>query len=46
MRGNNYTPAMLIVVSAVWGLSFLALAVLWRRRPHSVLDLLRIVVPG
>jgi signal transduction histidine kinase/ActR/RegA family two-component response regulator len=44
MRGNNYTPAMIIVVSSVWGLSLLALVVLWRRRPHSVLDLWLMVV--
>ena len=44
MRGNHYTPAMIIVVSSVWGLSLLALIVLWRRRPHSVLDLWLMVV--
>ena len=44
MRGNTYTPARLSVVSAVWALSLLALVVLWRRRPHSVLDLWLMVV--
>ena len=44
MRGNAYTPAMIFVVSSVWGASLLALAVLWRRRPHSVLDLWLMVV--
>ncbi len=44
MRGNRYTPAMITVVSSVWGLSLLALVVLWRRRPHSVLDLWLMVV--
>jgi signal transduction histidine kinase/CheY-like chemotaxis protein len=44
MRGNHYTPAMSIVVSSVWGLSLLALVMLWRRRPHSVLDLWLMVV--
>jgi signal transduction histidine kinase/CheY-like chemotaxis protein len=39
MAGSHYTPAMLFVVGSVWGCSLLALAVLWRRRPHSVLDL-------
>ena len=34
MQGNRYTPTMIVVVSTVWGLSLLALAVLWRRRPH------------
>jgi two-component system sensor histidine kinase/response regulator len=44
MRGSRYTPAMLGVVSGTWGLSVLALAVLWRRRPHSVLDVWLMVV--
>ena len=44
MRGNHYTPAMIVVVSSVWVLSLLALVVLWRRRPHSVLDLWLMVV--
>jgi len=39
MRGNAYTPVMIFVVSAVWALSAGALAALWLRRPHSVLDL-------
>jgi PAS domain S-box-containing protein len=38
MAGNRYTPAMIVVVSAVWATSLVALAVLWWRRPHSVLD--------
>jgi len=44
MQGNRYTPAMIVVVSSVWVLSLLALAVLWRRRPPSVLDLWLMVV--
>ena len=44
MQGNRYTPAMIAVVSSVWGASLLALAVLWLRRPHSVLDLWLMVV--
>ena len=44
MRGNRYTPAMLAVVSTVWALSLLALVVLARRRPHSVLDVWLLVV--
>jgi signal transduction histidine kinase/ActR/RegA family two-component response regulator len=44
MQGNHYTPAMIVVVSSVWALSLLALVVLWRRRPHSVLDLWLMVV--
>jgi len=39
MQGNRYTPAMKAVVTTVWLSSLVALAVLWRRRPHSVLDL-------
>ena len=44
MRGNNYTPAMITVVSSVWTSSLFALVFLWRRRPHSVLDLWLMVV--
>src|ERR1043166_3849808 len=44
MRGNQYTPAMLAVVSTTWALSLVALLVLWRRPPHSVLDVWLMVV--
>jgi signal transduction histidine kinase len=44
MEGNRYTPAMIAVVSSVWLLSVLALGVLWRRKPHSVLDVWLMVV--
>jgi len=44
MRGNDYTPVMIGVVSAVWIFGLVALVVLWRRRPHSVLDLWLMVV--
>jgi len=44
MEGNRYTPAMIVVVGGVWGCSGLALLLLWRRRPHSVLDLWLMVV--
>jgi signal transduction histidine kinase len=44
MQGNAYTAAMIFVVSSVWALSLVALAVLWRRKPHSVLDLWLMVV--
>jgi signal transduction histidine kinase len=44
MQGNSYTPAMIFVVSAVWGCSLAALALLWWRRPHSVLDIWLMVV--
>ena len=44
LSGGHYTPVMLGVVSAVWCLSLAALAVLWLRRPHSVLDVWLMVV--
>ena len=44
MAGNRYTPAMIGVVSTVWLSSLVALGLLWRRRPHSVLDLWLMVV--
>jgi signal transduction histidine kinase/DNA-binding response OmpR family regulator len=44
MQGNRYTPTMIGVVSIVWLASLAAVALLWRRRPHSVLDLWLIVV--
>ncbi|MGH8314293.1 MAG: MASE4 domain-containing protein, partial [Steroidobacterales bacterium] len=44
MEGNRYTPVMIGVVSSVWLLSVAALAALWRRRPHMVLDVWLMVV--
>ncbi|HEX6736625.1 MAG TPA: MASE4 domain-containing protein, partial [Azonexus sp.] len=44
MQGNQYTPAMIGVVSTVWLLSLAALLILWRRRRHAVLDLWLMVV--
>ena len=44
MRGNFHTPAMTVVVSSVWAVSPIALAILWWRRPHSVLDVWLMVV--
>jgi PAS domain S-box-containing protein len=44
MTGSHYTSAMIVVVGTVWLLSATALAVLWLRRPHSVLDLWLMVV--
>jgi len=44
MAGNFHTPAMNVVVSSVWAVSPIALAILWRRRPHSVLDVWLMVV--
>jgi signal transduction histidine kinase/CheY-like chemotaxis protein len=44
MDGSHYTPAMKIVVTTVWLLSLVALGLLWRRKPRSVLDLWLMVV--
>ena len=44
MAANRYTPAMVGVVTSTWILSFVALVFLWRRRPHSVLDVWLMVV--
>ena len=44
MDGNRYTGAMSYVVGTVWLLCLAALTVLWRARPHSVLDLWLMVV--
>jgi PAS domain S-box-containing protein len=44
LSGGHYTPIMLGVVSTVWCLSLAALAMLWLRRPHSVLDVWLMVV--
>ncbi len=44
MEANHYAPAMSTVVSATWLLSLLAVATIWRRRPHTVLDLWLMVV--
>jgi PAS domain S-box-containing protein len=44
MQGHHYTPLMRSIVTTVWALSVLALVVVWRRRPHTVLDLWLMVV--
>jgi diguanylate cyclase (GGDEF)-like protein/PAS domain S-box-containing protein len=44
MHGNNYTAAMIVVVSMVWLLSVVALLILSMRRPHSTLDMWLMVV--
>ncbi|MEW6705277.1 MAG: response regulator [Pseudomonadota bacterium] len=43
MQGHGYTPAMRGTVVSVWLFSVVALAALWRRRPHTVLDLWLVV---
>jgi PAS domain S-box-containing protein len=44
LKNGHYTPVMLGVVATVWCLSLAALAVLWFRKPHSVLDIWLMVV--
>ena len=44
MQGNHYTSAMIVVVSAVWMLSVVALLVLWTRPSRSTLDMWLMVV--
>src|SRR5438874_6106928 len=44
MQDHRYTSSMNTVITLIWGLSLVALATLWRRRPHSVLDLWLMVV--
>lgn len=39
MRGDRDASTKVIVASACWALSLAALPVLWRRRPHSLVDL-------
>ncbi|MEP6874898.1 MAG: ATP-binding protein [Burkholderiales bacterium] len=44
MAGSHYTGAMVVTVSTVWLASLVALALMWRRRRHTVLDLSLMVV--
>jgi PAS domain S-box-containing protein len=44
MAGNSYTPAMIVVVTTVWALSFIALLVLWTRPQYAMIDLWLTVV--
>src|SRR3954451_11389376 len=44
LKDGHYTPIMLGVVSTVWCLSLAALAVLFFRKPYSVLDVWLMVV--
>ena len=44
MAGNHNTLALTVAVGSVWTLSLAALAMLWWRRPHSILDLWLMVV--
>ncbi len=44
MNENHYTPSMSTVIALIWGLSLVAVGILWRRRPHSLLDVWLMVV--
>jgi signal transduction histidine kinase/ActR/RegA family two-component response regulator len=44
MAANQMTPVITVVMTGVWLFSLLALGLLWRRKPHSVLDLWLMVV--
>jgi diguanylate cyclase (GGDEF)-like protein len=44
LQDGHYTAAMTVVQSGIWFWSPLALILLWRRRPHSVLNLWLMVV--
>ncbi len=44
MQDHRFSEHMLIVVMSVWSLSVLALGILWRKQPHSVLDLWLMIV--
>ena len=41
---GRYTPTMIGVVTAVWSLSLAGVFALWRRRPHSLIDVWLMVV--
>jgi signal transduction histidine kinase len=44
MNGNVDAPMKVVVAAATWLLGFAALFILWRSRPHAVLDLWLMVV--
>ena len=44
MQGGSYTSLQPVVVTGVWSLGLVALLVLWKRRPHSALDVWLLVV--
>lgn len=44
MSGNGYTSSMLTVVGITWLSSIAGIAFLWRRHPHTVLDVWVMVV--
>ena len=44
MAGTGFTWTQVVAIWTVWGLSLVALVVLWFRKPHSVLDIWLMVV--
>jgi signal transduction histidine kinase len=44
MQGNRISLQGQVILSSTWVLSLVALIVLWRRRPHTVLDMWLMVV--
>jgi signal transduction histidine kinase/ActR/RegA family two-component response regulator len=44
MTANQMTPLITIVMAGVWLFSLAAVGLLWRRKPHSILDLWLMVV--
>ncbi len=44
MQANTYTPSMIVVVTATWVLSFVALVALWMRTRHTMIDVWLMVV--
>jgi len=44
LADGRYTPTMIVVVTSVWSLSFVALLVLFFRKPQTLLDLWLMVV--
>jgi PAS domain S-box-containing protein len=44
LERGQYTTTMIVVVTFVWSLSLVALALLWFRKSHSVLDIWLMVV--
>lgn len=44
MAGTGFTSTQVVAIWTVWGLSLVALVILWFRKPHSVLDVWLMVV--
>ncbi|WP_410498632.1 ATP-binding protein [Chitinibacter sp. S2-10] len=44
LLNNHYTPIGSVILTSTWVLSVLALIILWRQRPHTILDLWLTVV--